>query len=202
MRSKTYDFIENKFIFDDNIFHFIIHLNISLSQAHFDKLREFLQFFTCPPSMVFHVETPISINSFINDELPGYIFVNLPSPTKAGVLVHLYQKLCFFSVNESFCLYVQGCEDLWFELPFPGHKEKYIFAVIYRLIVIPLISLIRMLDKKLNTLKRKKVFKFGEINFDSSSLKLSSSISGYIQIIESNAFSNLITKPIRVTCNV
>ena len=135
MPSKTYNFVENKFIFNDNISHFIIHINISSLQVHFDELCELLQLFTCPPSMVFYVETPISINSFINAELPGYIFVNLPSPTKVGLLVHLYQRHCFFSVNESFCLHVPGCEDVWFKLPFPGHKEKYIFAVIYRLIV-------------------------------------------------------------------
>ena len=38
MPCKICDFLENKFIFDDNISHFIFHLNISSLQAHFDEL--------------------------------------------------------------------------------------------------------------------------------------------------------------------
>ena len=99
-------------------------------------------------------------------------------------------------MSKSFRLLVPGCEDLWFELQFPGQKEKYVFAVIYRHPHNNSISFIDMLDEKLNTLekKQKKVFLCGGINFDLSSQKLSSPISDYIQLIESNAFSNLITK--------
>ena len=42
--------------------------------------------------MVFLSETRISINSFINVELPGYTFVNLPFPTKAGGVGTYNQK--------------------------------------------------------------------------------------------------------------
>ena len=58
-----------------------------------------------------------------------------------------------------------------------------------------------MLDEELIALnkKRKKVFAFGDKNFDRISSKLSSPIIDYIQIIESNAFSNLIIKPTRET---
>ena len=57
-----------------------------------------------------------------------------------------------------------------------------------------------MLYEKLNTQqKMKKVFIFGDISFDLSSLKLFSPITDYIQIIESNAFFNSITKPTCVT---
>ena len=99
-----------------------------------------------------------------------------------------------FSVNKSLCLHVAECEDLWFELQFPEHKEKYIFNVIYCHPHNNFISFIDNADEKLNTLnkKRKKVFIFGFKNFDLSFLKLSSPITDNIQIIESNAFSHLI----------
>ena len=45
MLCKTCHFVENKYIFDDNIFYFIIHLNISSLHAHFDELCELLQIF-------------------------------------------------------------------------------------------------------------------------------------------------------------
>ena len=64
-------------------------------------------------------------------------------------------KTSIFSVNECLCLHVPECEDLWFELQFPGHKEKYIFAVIYRYPHSNSISFIDMLNEKLNTLNKK-----------------------------------------------
>ena len=42
IRSKNYDYVENKFFFVDNISHFIIHLNIFSLQAHFDEFYELL----------------------------------------------------------------------------------------------------------------------------------------------------------------
>ena len=108
MPCKTYDFVENKFGFDDNISHFIIHFNIFSLQAHFDELRKLLQLFTCPPFMVFLSETRISINSFIDVELSNYTFANLPFPTKAGgVGANISKTLFFFSVNESLRLDAQ-----------------------------------------------------------------------------------------------
>ena len=96
-------------------------------------------------------------------------------------------------MNKNLSLHVPRFEDSWFELQFPGHKEKYIFAVIYCHPHSNSISFISMFDEKLNTLnkKQKKVFVFGDIKFDLSSPKLFSQITDYIQIIESKAFSNL-----------
>ena len=57
MPCKTYDSVENKFLFDNNISHSIIHLNISSLQDHFDELCELLQLFICLPSTVFLSKT-------------------------------------------------------------------------------------------------------------------------------------------------
>ena len=140
--------------------------------------------------MVFLSETHISINFFINAETPGYTFVSLFSPTKARGVGAYISKTSVFSVNEFLCLNIPGYEDLRFELQFSGHKEKYIFAVIYRHPYSNSISFIDMLDEKLNTLnkKQKKIFVCGGINFNLSSPKLSSPIIDYIQIIERIAF--------------
>ena len=76
-------------------------------------------------------------------------------------------------------------------------KEKYIFAVIYHHPCNNSISFFNKLDEKINTLnkKEKKVFFSGHINFNLNPQKLSSLIIDYLQLIESDAPSGLITKP-------
>ena len=48
--------------------------------------------FTCPRFIAFLSDIRININSFINADIPGYTFINLPSPTKAGDVCVIYQK--------------------------------------------------------------------------------------------------------------
>ena len=93
---------------------------------------------------------------------------------------------------------IRGCEDQWFEVKFSGGTDKYIIAVIYRHPWDNTGTFLNSLDENLPILnkKRSKVILMGDINID---LKCDSSLkSKYLHMIESNAFSSLITQPTRV----
>ena len=146
----------------------IIHLNISSLQAHFDELNDFLTRFSNPPSIILLSETRINVNPCININIPGYTFVHLPSPAKAGgVGAYLLTNLIYTEI-ESLHLQVRDCEDLWFEVEFPGKQNKYIIAVIYRHPCDNTNAFLATLDEKmqfLNTNLAKKALLFGDMNY-------------------------------------
>ena len=120
---KSFDLSNQKLNFDNTSTNLIIHLNISSSQAHFDKLNDFPTRFSNPPSIILLSETRINVNPCININIPGYTFVHLPSPAKAGgVGAYLSTDLIYTEI-ESLQLQVRDCEDLWFEVEFPGKQN-------------------------------------------------------------------------------
>ena len=102
-------------------------------------------------------------------------------------------------------LHVRDCEDLWFEVEFPGKQNEYIIAVIYRHPCNNTKAFLAALDEKmqlLNTNLAKKALLFGDMNYDLSlKHQYVSPISDYVNVCESNAFSNLVSTPTRVTPN-
>ena len=105
---------------------------------------------------------------------------------------------------DSLRLKVDGCEDLWFDVQFPGQYNKFIFSVIYRHPWNNLTTaFIESLDESLQKVNRKRdqVVIMGDINIDLNPNNNYASRSDYLHMLESNAFSNLITKPTRVTEN-
>ena len=88
------------------------------------------------------------------------------------------------------------CEDLWFHIQFPGQKNNYIFAVTYRHPRNSLPTFIEKLDKTMNYLNQKgnKVYIFGDINLDLNPQQTSSSISDYLQTLDSNGFTWIFQK--------
>lgn len=139
---NMYDFENNKFYFDNISSHLIIHLNISSLQAHFDELHEFLHQLPSLPSIIFLSETRINLNPTINIEIPGYVFVHLPSPTKAGGVGAYLSKAIKFSKKDNLQLHLTGCEDLWLKYNFLA-KKIIIFSQLFTAIpeTVPLISL-------------------------------------------------------------
>ena len=129
---KTYDFENIRFCFNRTNSHFILHVNICLLQAYFDQLLDFLLEFFSLLSIIFISETRINNNPMINIDIPGYYFVHFPSPTKAGGVSAYLSTSLKFTMKYNLQLNVMECEDLWFQIQFPGQKNNYIFAVIYR----------------------------------------------------------------------
>ena len=144
-------------------------------------------------------ETRININPLINISIPGYSFVHLPSPTKAGGVGAYNANKLSYSENELFRLHVFGCEDLWFDVELPGSKNKCTFAVIYCHPNNNYIEFIDSLDNKLQllNLKNKRLMIMGDFNIDVNS-NVTSTLD-YLHMLQLNACINLITKPIRVT---
>ena len=89
--------------------------------------------------------------------IPDYIFVHLPSPTKAnGVGVNV-SRSSKFSEKENLLLQIQGYEDLWFDVKILGQVSKFIFAVIYRHPQNSINVFIQALDENMQRLNNKKV---------------------------------------------
>ena len=144
-------------------------------------------------------ETRINVDPHTNIEIPGYMFVHFPSPTIVGGVGAYFSNLVTCTEIENLKLQVRGCEDQWFEVKFSGEMDKYIIAVIYRHPWDNTGTYLNSLDENLQILNKKcsKVVLMGDINID---LKCDSSFkSEYLHMIESNAFSSLITQPTRVT---
>ena len=105
---------------------------------------------------------------------------------------------------DSLRLKVDGCEDLWFDVQFPFQHNKFIFSVIYGHPWNNLTTaFIESLDESLQKVNRKgdQVVIMGDINIDLNPNNNYASRSEYLHMLEINAFSNLITKPTRVTEN-
>ena len=82
---KTYNFDNQALPFDSPFSLFILHLNISSLQAHFDELNEFLLNFAYPFAIIFLSETRIKIAPQISNVLPGYTFIHHPSQLELEV---------------------------------------------------------------------------------------------------------------------
>ena len=182
--------------------HLIIHLSISSLPAHFDEFNEFLLNFSNPPSIIFISETRINVEPLINVNLPGYTFLHLPSNTKAGGVGAYFLNNLNFHNKDSLGLSVQECENLWFDLPFPGQKHKYTFAVMYRHPHNNASEFISALDEKLSILgkaKSNKVYTLGDMNLGLNSNNLFSSALEYLRMLQIHAYFSKVTNPTRVT---
>ena len=120
--------------------------------------------------------------------------MHYPSPTNAGGVGVYISNVITFSENQTFRLEVQGCENLWLEIEFPGQKTKYTFAVIYRHPSSNYVPFLEALDEKLQQLNNKGDFNF---NLNSSTVP----VREYLQILNANVFMNLINKSTRIISN-
>ena len=196
---KSYNFDNQALPFDSPSSLFILHLNISSLQAHFDGLNEFLLNFSKPPAIIFISETRINIAPQISNVLPGYTFIHHPSPTRAGGVGAYIKSFLILSIKDNLSLNVQGCEDLWISIDFPGLKSKYVFAVIYRHPCSNHNAFFDNLEQNMQALndKKTKVMIMGDINIDLASQ--TNYVFDYNLLLQSNFFFSLITKPTRVS---
>ena len=152
-----------------------------------------------PPSILLLSVTRTNVDPHTDIDIPGYTFVHFPSPTIVEGVGAYFSNLVTFTEIENLKLQIKGCEDQWFEVKFSRGTDKYIIAVIYRHPWNNAGTFLNSIDEKLQILnkKRSKVILMVDINID---LKCGSSLkSEYLHMIESNAFSSLITQQTRVT---
>ena len=142
-------------------------------QSHFDELNEFLLRFSSSPSVIFISETRINVEPLINVNIPGYIVLHVPSNTRAGSVGPYFLENLAVHNKDNFGFNVEGCENLWFDVEFPGQKQKFTSAVIYYHPHNNTSKFIYALDEKLNILDKEKsneVYILGDINLDLNSL--------------------------------
>ena len=197
---ETYDLIgERTFSLSNINSHLIILVNICSLQSYIDEIKQFLKCIKTPPSILLLSETRINVDPHTDIEIPGYTFVHFPSPTIVGGVGAYFSNLVTFTEIENLKLQTRGYEDQWFEVKFSGGTDNYVIAVIYRHPWDNTGTFLNSLDENLEILnkKRSKVILMSDINID---LKCDSSLKfEYLHMIESNAFSSLITQPTRVT---
>ena len=119
-----------------------------------------------------------------------------------AVLVRIFFNNLNVFNKDSLGLDVRGCENLWFDVQFPGQKQKYNFAVMYHHPHNNASEFISALDEKLSIFdkaKSNKVYGRGDENLDLNSKSLSSSASEYLRKLQSHAYFSIITKPTCVT---
>ena len=200
---ETYYLSDKLFSFDNVNFSLIIHIDISSLYLHFEELKDFLDCLQYPPFLIFLSETRIKTEPTLNIVIPGYTFIHFPFTLAGGVGVYL-SNLLKFCQEDSLRLKVDGCEDLWFDAQFPGQHNKFIFSVISSHPWNNLTTaFIESLNESLQKVNRKgdQVVIMGDINIDLNPNNTYASRSDYLHMLESNTFSNLITKPTRVTEN-
>ena len=147
-------------------------------------------------------KTRINVEPLINVNIPGYTFLHLPSNTRAGGVGAYFLENLAVHNKGNFGFNIEGCENLWFDVEFPGQKQKFTLAVIYLHPHNNTSEFIYALNEKLNILEKEKsnkVYTLGDINLDLNSNDLSSSASEYLRMSQSHVYFSLITKPTRVT---
>ena len=73
-------------------------------------------------------ETRLKTQPLLNIDISGYTFVNIDSPTTAGVVAMYISNALQFSVLNNLLLTVNECENIWIKL----HDSKLIIRTIHR----------------------------------------------------------------------
>ena len=177
-----------------------LHINISSLQAHFDELLDLLSQLDQLPCLILISETRINKEPTTNISIPGYIFIHSPSPTKAGGVGAYISNHLKFTVNDTYRLGVNGCEDLWLDISFPNMKLPFVFGVIYRHPHNNHTQFYEALDESLHLLTRNnsKVLMMGDVNIDICSSQNNSLLHQYLDTLYSNGFLCCIDKPTRI----
>lgn len=180
---------------------FLIHLNMRSLHKNYDGLCHLLSSLPASPEVICISETKIKNEPLSNITLPGYSFINVPSPTNAGgVGVYVSQK-CYHKQISSYNIVLQGCENLWLTIECPYTKISFVIGIIYRHPNSSIMDFCDSIDEiflKLTT-DNKRYFILGDINIDTSSASMSNNGNHYLNLLASHGVASLIDKPTRVT---
>ena len=124
--------MKNLIIDEKNNF-FILHLNISSLQKHFDVLYDLILNSTFEPDILCITETRVADVPFFNIELPGYKFFHCNSPSVVGGVAIYIQQSTRFDLIKTVKLGVAGVEETWLKFSdIDSFHSKRILGCIYR----------------------------------------------------------------------
>ena len=152
------------------------------------------------PEIIAISETKLLDEYIYNISIPGYVFLNTNSPTRAGGVGLYISKELTFTRRRDLEVTGDGIESCWVEIM--REKEKNIvIGCIYRHPTKDCAILHNALKEQLSNLnnKSKEVFVLGDININLLNYNRDNQTSDYLDMLLDLGFTPLITKATRIT---
>lgn len=178
----------------------IIHFNSRSMYANFGSIKDFLQCFTHPFSIIAISETWFSNERGIDFALNGYelVHVNRNDKTRGGVAFFIHESIKFHVVNGMSlavdgimeCLTVEICNE---------KKKNVIVSCVYRTPGTSITIFNEWMDKLFSPVTQKTLFICGDFNIDLLNPTKEKNIEDFTDTMYSLSLNPTITKPSRIT---
>ena len=178
----------------------MMHFNIRSLQKNLTSLNDFILTVKETPGIIAISETKLQDENIYNISIPGYVFLNTNSPTRAGGVGLYISKESTFIRRRDLEITGDGIESCWIEIM--REKEKNIvIGCIYRHPTTDCAKLHNALKEQLSNLnnKSKEVFVLGDININFLNYNRDNKTSDYLDMLLDLGYMPLITKARRIT---
>ena len=179
----------------------MLHFNLRSLPKNFDTLHELLCSLNNKPDIIGISETKLNDNSTANTDLIGYKFFHTNSKTAAGGTA-IYAKRSLIPVPRKDIVFnMDMVESCWTEFKSSNKKNTIIKGCVYKHPDADVSEFTKQLDNIMKSLNEKghQVFIMGDINIDFLKYNIHNPTEEYLDMICTNTFLPLITKPTRIT---
>lgn len=192
--NKTLNMTGNKAI---SMFHF----NIRSLSKNISLLNDFLYSLDKKPDILGITETRLNENSVTNTSLPGYHFFHNDSPTAAGGTAIYVSEDLNTIIRTDIKFEMHQTESSWIEINPGNGKSHIIVGCVYRHPRANIAQFTQQLEEIIKKLAQSKyqVFILGDINIDFLKYNTHTPTEEYLDMLFSNSYIPLITKPTRLT---
>ena len=203
IQSKYYTVKQTgNFFYQANKYHgfSMMHFNIRSLPKNLTSLNDFILTVKETPEIIAISETKLLDENIYNICIPGYVFLNTNSPTRAGGVGLYISKELTFIRRRDLEITGDGIESCWVEIM--REKEKNIvIGCLYRHPTKDCAILHNALKEQLSNLnnKSKEVFVLGDININLLNYNRDNQTSDYLDMLLDLGFTPLITKATRIT---
>ena len=146
----------------------MMHSNICSLQKNLTSLNDFILTVKETPEIIAISETKLQDENIYNISIPGYVFLNTNSPTRAGGVGLYISKDSTFIRRRDLEITGDGIESCWVEITREKEKNIVIIGCIFRHPSTDCAKLHNALKEQLSNLnnKSKEVFVLGDININ------------------------------------
>lgn len=178
----------------------IIHFNGRSLYKNFDFIKEYLQQFSCPFSVIAITETWFNIEKGIHFDLNGYElrYMNRQNKVGGGVAIYIHNSIKYNVVTD-LTLAIDGIfECLTIEIV-NEKKKNVIISCIYRTPSSSIETFNAWMDKLFSSMNQKVLFICGDFNIDLLNPTKLKAIDDFTDTMYSLSLYPTITKPSRIT---
>ena len=178
----------------------MMHFNMRSLPKNLTSLNDLILTVKETPEIIAISETKLQDENIYNISIPGYVFLNTNSPTRAGGVGLYISKELTFIRRRDLEIAGDGIESCWIEIK--REKEKNIvIGCIYRHPTKDCAKLQNALKEQLSNLnnKGKEVFVLGDININLLNYNRDNQTSDYLDMLLDLGYMPLITKATRIT---